>query len=41
VSKWGVPAKGGKTRNPRKNTSSKIIRRRMTVRYGESIIKRK
>lgn len=41
VSKWGVPAKGGKTRNPRKNSSTKIIRRRMTVRYGESIIKRK
>jgi large subunit ribosomal protein L2 len=41
VSKWGVPAKGGKTRNPRKNSGSKIIRRRMTVRYGESIIKRK
>jgi len=41
VSKWGVPAKGGKTRNPRKNTSKMIIRRRMTVRYGESVIKRK
>ncbi len=41
VSKWGVPAKGGKTRNPRKNSSSKIIRRRMTVRYGESLLKRK
>lgn len=41
VSKWGVPAKGGKTRNPRKNSNSKIIRRRMTVRYGESIIRRK
>jgi large subunit ribosomal protein L2 len=41
VSKWGVPAKGGKTRNPRKNSSKKIIRRRMTVRYGESVIKRK
>ncbi|MEI8196853.1 MAG: 50S ribosomal protein L2 [Phycisphaerae bacterium] len=41
VSKWGVPAKGGKTRNPRKNGGSKILRRRMTVRYGESIIKRK
>jgi len=41
VSKWGVPAKGGKTRNPRKNGSNKIIRRRMTVRYGESIIRRK
>lgn len=41
VSKWGVPAKGGKTRNPRKNSGKKIIRRRMTVRYGESVIKRK
>jgi large subunit ribosomal protein L2 len=41
VSKWGVPAKGGKTRNPRKNSGNKIIRRRMTVRYGESVIKRK
>jgi len=41
VSKWGVPAKGGKTRNPRKNSGSKIIRRRMTVRYGESVIKRR
>ena len=41
VSKWGVPAKGGKTRNPRKNSGGKIIRRRMTVRYGESIIKRR
>ena len=41
VSKWGVPAKGGKTRNPRKNSSNKIIRRRMTVRYGESVVRRK
>jgi len=41
VSKWGVPAKGGKTRNPRKNSSSKIIRRRMTVRYGESVLRRR
>ncbi len=41
VSKWGVPAKGGKTRNPRKNSGKMIIRRRMTVRYGESVIKRK
>ena len=41
VSKWGVPAKGGKTRNPRKNSSNKIIRRRMTVRYGESVLRRK
>jgi large subunit ribosomal protein L2 len=41
VSKWGVPAKGGKTRNPRKVSGDKIIRRRMTVRYGESVIKRK
>jgi large subunit ribosomal protein L2 len=41
VSKWGVPAKGGKTRNPRKNSGKRILRRRMTVRYGESVIKRK
>ena len=41
VSKWGVLAKGGKTRNPRKNSGKFIIRRRMTVRYGESVIKRK
>ena len=41
VSKWGVPAKGGKTRNPRKNSGKSIIRRRMTVRYGESVIKRR
>ncbi len=41
VSKWGVPAKGGKTRNPRKNSSDKIIRRRMTVRYGESVLRRR
>ena len=41
VSKWGVPAKGGKTRNPRKNSSSKIMRRRMTVRYGESVLRRR
>jgi len=41
VSKWGVLAKGGKTRNPRKNSGKMIIRRRMTVRYGESVIKRK
>ncbi|MGC8551676.1 MAG: 50S ribosomal protein L2 [Phycisphaerae bacterium] len=41
VSKWGVPAKGGKTRNPRKNSSSKILRRRMTVRYGESVLRRR
>ena len=41
VSKWGVPAKGGKTRNPRKNSSGKILRRRMTVRYGESVLRRR
>lgn len=41
VSKWGVLAKGGKTRNPRKNTGKLIIRRRMTVRYGESVLKRR
>ena len=41
VSPWGQLAKGGKTRNPRKNSSNKIIRRRMTVRYGESVLRRR
>jgi len=35
VSPTGVPAKGGKTRNPRKPSSSLIIRRRRSVRYGQ------
>jgi large subunit ribosomal protein L2 len=31
----GVLAKGGKTRNPRKNSKKAIIRRRRSVRYGQ------
>ena len=31
----GVLAKGGKTRNPRKNSGKAIIRRRRSVRYGQ------
>ena len=31
-SKWGVPAKGGKTRNPRKHSSKHIIRKRKSGR---------
>ena len=32
----GKLAKGGKTRNPRKSSNKRILRRRMTVRYGEA-----
>jgi large subunit ribosomal protein L2 len=35
VSKWGVLAKGGRTRNPRKISSRRIMRRRKSVRYGQ------
>lgn len=35
VSPTGKLAKGGRTRNPRRPTSSAIVRRRMTVRYGQ------
>jgi large subunit ribosomal protein L2 len=31
----GVLAKGGKTRNPRKHSSSLIVRRRVSTRYGQ------
>lgn len=31
----GKLAKGGRTRNPRKNSSRRILRRRMSVRYGQ------
>jgi large subunit ribosomal protein L2 len=30
----GVPAKGGRTRNPKKSSNKRIIRRRRSVRYG-------
>ena len=31
----GVPAKGGKTRHPKKASSKRIIRRRISKRYGQ------
>ena len=35
----GVLAKGGKTRNVRKASNKRIIRRRKSVRYGQLVIK--
>lgn len=35
VSPWGKLAKGGRTRNPRKASNKRILRRRVSVRYGE------
>jgi len=40
-SPWGQPAKGGKTRSPRKNSNKRILRRRRSVRYGQLVIPRK
>ncbi len=40
-SPWGKPAKGGRTRNPRKNSNRRILRRRKSVRYGEVKIPKK
>jgi len=37
----GVLAKGGKTRNPRKNSNRRILRRRWSKRYGEVKLKRR
>ncbi|MCK6485320.1 MAG: 50S ribosomal protein L2 [Phycisphaerae bacterium] len=37
----GKLAKGGRTRNPRKNSNRRILRRRVSVRYGEVKLKRK
>lgn len=34
-SKWGKLAKGGRTRNPRKTSNSRILRRRRSTRYGQ------
>jgi large subunit ribosomal protein L2 len=31
----GLPAKGGRTRNPRKTTNRRILRRRKSKRYGQ------
>lgn len=38
-SPWGKPAKGGRTRNPRKTSSRRILRRRVSVRYGRVSVK--
>ncbi|MBK8913802.1 MAG: 50S ribosomal protein L2 [Phycisphaerales bacterium] len=40
-SPWGKLAKGGRTRNPRKNSNRRILRRRITKSYGEAKLKRK
>ncbi len=40
-SKWGKLAKGGRTRNPRKNSNRRILRRRKSRRYGQLVLKRK
>lgn len=37
----GVLAKGGRTRNPRKNSNRRILRRRWSKRYGEVKLKRR
>jgi len=41
VSPWGKPAKGGPTRNKRKTSNKRILRRRRSVRYGQLTLKRK
>ncbi len=38
---WGRLAKGGRTRNPRKVSSRRILRRRKTVRYGQVSLPKK
>lgn len=40
-SPWGKLAKGGRTRNPRKSSNRRILRRRVTKSYGEAKLKRK
>jgi large subunit ribosomal protein L2 len=40
-SPWGKPAKGGRTRNRRKNSNRRILRRRKSVRYGQVALARK
>ena len=37
----GVLAKGGRTRNPRKNSNRRILRRRWSKRYGQVSLKRR
>jgi large subunit ribosomal protein L2 len=40
-SPWGQLAKGGRTRSPRARSNSRIIRRRVSSRYGEVKLKRR
>ncbi|HSW44376.1 MAG TPA: 50S ribosomal protein L2 [Phycisphaerae bacterium] len=40
-SAWGKPAKGGRTRSPRKNSNKRILRRRRSVRYGQLVLPKK
>lgn len=40
-SRTGVLAKGGRTRNPRRLSNRRILRRRITKSYGEAKLKRK
>ncbi len=40
-SPWGKPAKGGPTRNPRKGSNRRILRRRKSRRYGQLVLARK
>jgi len=40
-SPWGQPAKGGRTRNPRKTSNKRILRRRKSVRYGQLVLKKR
>lgn len=40
-SPWGQLAKGGRTRNPRKNSNRRILRRRISKSYGEVKLRRK
>ncbi len=40
-SPWGLLAKGGRTRNPRKISNRRILRRRITKSFGEAKLKRK
>ena len=40
ASPTGVPAKGGRTRQARKPSNKRIIRRRMTKRYGQAKVKK-
>ena len=40
-SPWGKLAKGGSTRNPRKTSNRRILRRRKGRRYGQLVLKRR